>query len=71
MSIMAFDTTYKKNKYNKPLVIFCRYNHHGEITIFGCALIVNEKVETYKWVLEAFSEAMFEKHPKWVVTDGV
>ncbi|KAJ1404687.1 Zinc finger, CCHC-type [Sesbania bispinosa] len=68
--VIAFDMTYKKNKYNKPLVIFYWYNHHGETCIFGCALVVDEKTETYKWVLETFLEAMFGKEPSAVVTDG-
>ncbi|KAK7323268.1 hypothetical protein VNO77_26733 [Canavalia gladiata] len=68
--VITFDTTYKKNKYNRPLVIFCGYNHHGETTIFGFALVADESTETYKWVLETFSEAMFGKHPNGVVTDG-
>ncbi|XP_057452548.1 protein FAR-RED IMPAIRED RESPONSE 1-like [Lotus japonicus] len=68
--IIAFDSTYKRNKYNKPLVIFSGYNHHGQTTIFACALITDESIETYKWVLEKFVECMFEKHPKVVVIDG-
>ncbi|XP_057425943.1 protein FAR1-RELATED SEQUENCE 5-like [Lotus japonicus] len=68
--VMAFDSTYKRNKYNKPLVIFCGYNHHGQTTVFACALITDESIQTYKWVLETFVECMFEKHPKAVVTDG-
>ncbi|XP_057436526.1 protein FAR1-RELATED SEQUENCE 5-like [Lotus japonicus] len=68
--VIAFDNTYKRNKYNKPLVIFCGYNHHGQTTVFACALITDESIETYKWVLETFAECMFEKHPKTVVTDG-
>ncbi|CAH9094339.1 unnamed protein product [Cuscuta europaea] len=68
--VVAFDTTHKKNKYNKPLVIFSGYNHHGETVIFACALVSDEKTETYKWVLETFCECMFGKHPKAVVTDG-
>ncbi|CAH9139062.1 unnamed protein product [Cuscuta epithymum] len=68
--VVAFDTTYKKNKYNKPLVVFSGYNHHGETVIFACALVSDEKTETYKWVLETFCECMFGKHPKAVVTDG-
>ncbi|KAJ1401434.1 MULE transposase domain [Sesbania bispinosa] len=42
----------------------------GETTIFGCALVSDEKTEAYKRVLEAFLEAMFNKEPKVVVTDG-
>ncbi|PNX80761.1 hypothetical protein L195_g036772 [Trifolium pratense] len=68
--VVAFDTTYKKNRYGKPLVIFCGYNHHGETTIFAAALVSNETTETYKWVLTLFSKAMYGKHPKAVITDG-
>ncbi|XP_045791191.1 protein FAR1-RELATED SEQUENCE 5-like [Trifolium pratense] len=66
--VVAFDTTYKKNRYGKPLVIFSGYNHHGETTIFVCALICDETAETYKWVLNMFSKAMYNKYPKAVVT---
>ena len=68
--VVLFDATYKKNRYDKPLVIFTGYNHHGETTIFACALISDEKIESYKWVLNMFSKAMYEKHPKAIVTDG-
>ncbi|CAH9080089.1 unnamed protein product [Cuscuta epithymum] len=68
--VLAFDTTYKKNKYNYPLVIFSGCNHHLQTTIFGCALVADETIETYKWVLESFLEAMGNKHPKAVVTDS-
>ena len=37
--LLGFDTTYKKNKYNKPLVIFLGSNHDGQTTIFGYALV--------------------------------
>ncbi|CAH9126647.1 unnamed protein product [Cuscuta epithymum] len=67
--VLAFDTTYKKNKYNKPLVIFSGCNHHSQTTIFGCALLGDETIETYKWVLEAFLDAMHNKHPISVVTE--
>ncbi|CAH9095465.1 unnamed protein product [Cuscuta epithymum] len=68
--VLAFDTTYKKNKYNYPLVIFSGCNHHSQTIIFGCALVSDETFETYKWVLETFLEAMHKKHPISVVTDG-
>nr|XP_025616944.1 protein FAR1-RELATED SEQUENCE 5-like [Arachis hypogaea] len=67
--IVAFDSTYKKNKYNKPLVIFSGCNHHGQTVIFGSGLLSNETTETYKWLLETFVEAMGGKSPK-AVTDG-
>lgn len=62
--VFAFDTAYKKYKYNKLRV------QHAQTTIFGCALVLDEKMETYKWLLETFLEAMGNKHPNIVVTDG-
>ncbi|XP_016178440.1 protein FAR1-RELATED SEQUENCE 5-like [Arachis ipaensis] len=68
--VLAFDTTYKKNVYNKPLVIFSGTNHHGQTTIFGCALLSDERSETFKWALKEFSEIMSGKLPGGIVTDG-
>nr|XP_025678014.1 protein FAR1-RELATED SEQUENCE 5-like [Arachis hypogaea] len=68
--IVAFDSTYKKNKYNKPLVIFSGCNHHGKTVIFGFDLLSDETTETYKWLLETFVEAMGGKSSKAVITEG-
>ncbi|KAL4329546.1 hypothetical protein AHAS_Ahas13G0310900 [Arachis hypogaea] len=68
--VLAFDATYKKNVYNKPLVIFSGTNHHGQTTIFGCALLSDKRSETFKWALKEFLEIMSEKLPGGVVTDG-
>ncbi|XP_045825377.1 protein FAR1-RELATED SEQUENCE 5-like [Trifolium pratense] len=68
--VVAFDTTYKRNKYNLPLVIFSGCNHHSQTIIFGAALVSDETTETYKWVLNCFLECMENKRPKAVVTDG-
>jgi hypothetical protein len=62
--------THEKNGYNFPLIIFSGCNHHSQTIIFGCALVSDETIETYKWVLKSFSEAMRNKHPKVVVTNG-
>ncbi|XP_016206230.1 protein FAR1-RELATED SEQUENCE 5-like [Arachis ipaensis] len=59
--VLAFDTTYKKNVYNKPLVIFSGTNHHGQTTIFGCALLSDERSKTFKWALKKFLEIMSDK----------
>ncbi|KAL4315643.1 protein FAR1-RELATED SEQUENCE 4-like [Arachis ipaensis] len=68
--IVAFDSMYKKNKYNKPLVIFSGCNHHGQTVIFDSGLLSDETTETYKWLLETFVEAMGGKSSKVVITDG-
>ncbi|RYR34701.1 hypothetical protein Ahy_A10g049695 [Arachis hypogaea] len=67
--ILTFDLTYNRNVYNKPLVIFSGSNHNGQTVIFGCGLLVNEDIDSYKWLLETFLEAMGNKHFMAVVTD--
>ena len=38
--------------------------------VFGSALLIDESVGTYEWVLETFLIAMMNKKPISVVTDG-
>ncbi|XP_029145205.1 protein FAR1-RELATED SEQUENCE 5-like [Arachis hypogaea] len=68
--VLAFDSTYKKNKYRRPLVIFSSVNNHKQTTIFGFGLVLDESVGSYKWLLENLLEVMCNKKPSIVVTDG-
>ncbi|KAL4371424.1 hypothetical protein AHAS_Ahas06G0164400 [Arachis hypogaea] len=68
--VLAFDTTYRKNKYRRPLVIFSGCNHHRQTCIFGFALVEDERTATYMWLLQNFLEVMLNKSPSVVVTDG-
>ncbi|XP_072066931.1 protein FAR1-RELATED SEQUENCE 8-like [Arachis hypogaea] len=68
--VVAFDSTYKKNKYNRPLVIFSGSNNHKQTTIFGFGLVLDETIGSYKWMLENLLEVMCGKLPSVVVTDG-
>ena len=52
------------------MAIFSGSNHHAQTTIFGCALVSDEKIDTYKWVLERFLEAMGNKHPNAIGMDN-
>ncbi|KAJ1389588.1 MULE transposase domain [Sesbania bispinosa] len=45
--VLAFDATYRKNKYRYPVVIFSGVNHHNHTTIFACGIVSNETEETY------------------------
>ncbi|KAL4310833.1 hypothetical protein GQ457_01G049760 [Hibiscus cannabinus] len=67
--VLAFDTTYKCNAYNKPFVILVGVNHHQKTVPFGCALVVNERVDTYVWVLEQLIAAGDGYKPLTVITD--
>ncbi|XP_016185398.1 protein FAR1-RELATED SEQUENCE 5-like [Arachis ipaensis] len=45
---LAFNSTYKKNKYRRPLVIFSGVNNHKQMTIFGFGLVSDESIGSYK-----------------------
>ncbi|KAG2711955.1 hypothetical protein I3760_04G102500 [Carya illinoinensis] len=67
--IVTFDTTYLTNIYNMPFVSFSGVNHHHQIIMFGCALLVNETVESYIWLLRTWQEVMLGKAPETLITD--
>ncbi|XP_072058164.1 protein FAR1-RELATED SEQUENCE 5-like [Arachis hypogaea] len=68
--VITFDSTYKKNKYRKSLVIFSGANNHKQTTIFEFGLVLDETIASYKWMLENLLEVMCNKLPSVVVTDG-
>lgn len=49
--VVTFDATYLTNRYHMPFVPFTGVNHHHQSIMFGCALLVNEKIESYVWLL--------------------
>ena len=68
--VVVFDSTYKINRYNLPLVPFVGVNHHKHTVIFGCGIISHENKNSYEWLLRTFSNANIQKHPISVITDG-
>ncbi|KAL6130824.1 hypothetical protein ACLB2K_069203 [Fragaria x ananassa] len=68
--VLIFDSTYKTNVYNRPLVLFVGTNNHRGSIVFGAALLSDETVETYTWLLRKFLDSMNGKMPKAVITDG-
>nr|XP_025665199.1 protein FAR1-RELATED SEQUENCE 5-like [Arachis hypogaea] len=68
--VLAFDATYKKNRYRLPVVIFSGVNHHNQTVVFGAAIVSNERKSTYVWLLKQLLIAMKGKIPTSVITDG-
>jgi hypothetical protein len=68
--VLAFDATYRKNKYNCPFVVFSGVNHHNQTIVFATGIVTRETEETYVWLLEQLLIAMKGKHPLSVITDG-
>ncbi|KAG4963499.1 hypothetical protein JHK85_040954 [Glycine max] len=68
--VLAFDATYKKNKYLCPFVVFSGVNHHNQTIVFVDAIVTDETEETYVWLLEQLLVAMKGKAPCSIITDG-
>ena len=45
-------------------------NHHHQTIVFAVAILADETTDTFEWVLRSFLEAMCNKTPNSVVTDG-
>ncbi|XP_060969077.1 protein FAR1-RELATED SEQUENCE 5-like [Cannabis sativa] len=65
--VLGFDTTYMTNEYNKPLTVLIGVNHHFNTCIFGFALLLHEKLPSYRWLLQKFLECHGDKKPNVVV----
>lgn len=67
--VVCFDTTYFTNKYKIPLVLFIGVNHHIQPVLLGCALIADETIYTFFWLMQTWFTAMGERAPRVILTD--
>ena len=61
---------YRTNAYNKHLLIFVGANHHFRTCDYIVALLADETLLIFSWVLSQFFECMGEHAPKVVLTDS-
>ncbi|XP_040243907.1 protein FAR-RED IMPAIRED RESPONSE 1-like [Aegilops tauschii subsp. strangulata] len=66
---VAFDTTYKTNKYHMPLGVFVGTNNHLQTTFFGFALIRDEDADSFRWLFKTFLRCMRGKAPTCILID--
>ena len=52
-----------------PFAPIVGINNHTHTIVLGCALLPDEKAETFKWVFEKWMEAMGGEHPQHIMTD--
>ncbi|XP_052185657.1 protein FAR1-RELATED SEQUENCE 4 isoform X2 [Diospyros lotus] len=67
--VVSFDTTYFMRKYKIPLVLFVGVNHHIQPTLLGSALIADETVYTFLWLLQTWCLSMGGRAPRVILTD--
>lgn len=66
---VTFDTTYIINNYVVPFVSFTGVNHHGQMVLFGCGLVVDELESSYLWLFRTWLAAMNDRPPLAITTD--
>lgn len=67
--VVSFDTTYVRNKYKMPLALFIGVNQHYQFMLLGCALLSDESVASFSWVMQTWLTAMGGRAPKVVITE--
>lgn len=67
--VVCLDTTYRANDYGRPFAMFAGVNNHKQMIVFGSALLYDESVESFRWLLDTFKNAMGGKQPKTILTD--
>ncbi|XP_077242360.1 protein FAR1-RELATED SEQUENCE 5-like [Tasmannia lanceolata] len=67
--VIVFDVTYRTNMFQMPFVPFTGVNHHRQSTLFGSALLADEREETFIWLFEQWLKCMFGKAPGCIITD--
>ncbi|KAH7655842.1 FHY3/FAR1 family protein [Dioscorea alata] len=66
---VVFDITYQTNRFCFPFAPFVGVNHHKQSILFGCALMADEKEESFLWVFRTWLKCMLGKHPQTIITD--
>ncbi|CAI9114330.1 OLC1v1015038C3 [Oldenlandia corymbosa var. corymbosa] len=67
--VVLLDTAYFSNKYKLPLVLFIGANQHIQPILYGCALIADDTVFTFAWLMQTWCLAMGGLHPQVLLTD--
>lgn len=66
---VIFDTMYRPNQFQVPFAPFTGVNNHGQMVLFGCALILDESESSFAWIFRTFLSAMNNVSPVSVTTD--
>nr|XP_034580821.1 protein FAR1-RELATED SEQUENCE 5-like [Setaria viridis] len=64
-----FDTTYCTNRYDMPFEPIVGINNHLQSILLRCALLPDETIEIFVWVLERLKGAMGGREPSNIITD--
>lgn len=67
--VVFFDTYYIKNKYKVPYLPVIGVNHHFQLILLGCALMGDENVSSFVWLMRTWLKAVGDHLPQVIITD--
>jgi hypothetical protein len=68
LDTVLVDATYRRNRFNMPLINVAGVNNHGRTIILAFALMDNEKVDAYNWLFKSLKE-IWKREPNYFVSD--
>lgn len=68
LDIIIIDTTYKRNRFNLPLVNVIGIDNFGHNIMLAFGLLTDEKLESYKWFFKEL-KSIWNRDPLNVITD--
>lgn len=67
--VVFFDTSYIKSNEKMPFAPLVGVNHHFQSMLLGCALVADESIATFVWLMKTWLRAMGGQAPKCIITD--
>ncbi|KAI9194739.1 hypothetical protein LWI28_008819 [Acer negundo] len=65
---VTLDTMYRVYQYKVPFTPFTGINHHGQMILFGCALLLDDSEASFVWLFKTFLTAMNDHQPVSITT---
>lgn len=68
LDLVLIDSTYKRNRFNLPLVNILGVNNLGQNILLGFGLLTNETKESYDWIMKKL-KIVWKKDPLNIICD--
>lgn len=70
LDIVIVDSTYRRNRFNLPLVNVIGINNYGQNVMLAFSLLSNETTEDYKWLFSELKKIWGNNKPVNFIIDG-
>ena len=70
LDIIIVDATYRRNRFNLPLINIMGINNYGKNIMLAFGLLTNETIESYIWLFAELKKAWNGQKPMNFIIDG-